>query len=44
MLTLYDDVFSPYARKVHLALYEKGVPFECVRALHDCNRTERRIS
>jgi len=25
MLTLYDDVFSPYARKVRIALYEKGV-------------------
>jgi len=37
MLTLYDDVFSPYARKVRIALYEKGVPFERVRALHgDC--------
>jgi glutathione S-transferase len=23
MLTLYDDVFSPYARKVRIALYEK---------------------
>jgi glutathione S-transferase len=41
MLTLYDDVFSPYARKVRIALYEKGVPFERVRALHgDCNRTD----
>lgn len=41
MLTLYDDVFSPYARKVRLALYEKDVPFERVRALHgDCNRTD----
>src|SRR6266849_1320158 len=34
MLTLYDDVFSPYARKVRIALYEKGVSFERVRALH----------
>ena len=34
MLTLFDDVFSPYARKVRIALYEKGVPFERVRALH----------
>src|SRR5690242_13736647 len=33
-LTLYDDVFSPYARKVRLALYEKGIPFERVRAFH----------
>ena len=41
MLTLYDDVFSPYARKVRVALYEKNVPFERVRALHgDCNRTD----
>jgi glutathione S-transferase len=41
MLTLYDDVFSPYARKVRIALYEKGIPFERVRALHgDCNRTD----
>jgi glutathione S-transferase len=32
MFTLYDDVFSPYARKVRIALYEKGVPFERVRA------------
>jgi glutathione S-transferase/RNA polymerase-associated protein len=41
MITLYDDVFSPYARKVRIALYEKDVPFERVRALHgDCNRTD----
>src|SRR4029453_15955278 len=41
MLTLFDDVFSPYARKVRIALYEKGVPFDRVRALHgDCNRTD----
>lgn len=41
MLTLYDDVFSPYARKVRIALYEKGLDFERVRALHgDCNRTD----
>ncbi len=40
MVTLYDDVFSPYARKVRIALYEKDVPFERVRALHDCNRTD----
>src|SRR5437879_8228636 len=41
MLMLYDDVFSPYARKVRIALYEKDVPFERVRALHgDCNRTD----
>ena len=37
----YDDVFSPYARKVRIALYEKGVPFERVRALHgDFNQTD----
>jgi glutathione S-transferase len=41
MLTLFDDVFSPYARKVRIALLEKGVPFSRVRALHgDCNRTD----
>jgi glutathione S-transferase len=41
MLTLFDDVFSPYARKVRIALYEKGLSFERVRALHgDCNRTD----
>ncbi|HLK10831.1 MAG TPA: glutathione S-transferase family protein [Candidatus Binatia bacterium] len=41
MITLYDDVFSPYARKVRVALYEKGVPFERVRALGgDCNRRD----
>jgi glutathione S-transferase len=41
MLTLYDDVFSPYARKVRIALYEKTIPFKRVRALHgDCNRTD----
>src|SRR5947207_6086898 len=40
MLTLFDDVFSPYARKVRIALYEKNIAFERVRALHgDCNRT-----
>ncbi|HJQ85369.1 MAG TPA: glutathione S-transferase family protein [Candidatus Binatia bacterium] len=41
MITLYDDAFSPYARKVRIALYEKDIPFERVRALHgDCNRTD----
>jgi glutathione S-transferase/RNA polymerase-associated protein len=41
MPTLYDDVFSPYARKVRIALYEKGLDFERIRALHgDCNRTD----
>ncbi|MBI1814202.1 MAG: glutathione S-transferase family protein [Deltaproteobacteria bacterium] len=41
MLTIFDDVFSPYARKVRIALYEKDIPFERVRALHgDCNRTD----
>ncbi|MGH7820573.1 MAG: glutathione S-transferase family protein [Candidatus Binatia bacterium] len=40
-MKLYDDVFSPYARKVRIALYEKGLPFERIRALHgDCNRTD----
>ena len=41
VLTLFDDVFSPYARKVRIALYEKNIPFERERALHgDCNRTD----
>jgi glutathione S-transferase/RNA polymerase-associated protein len=41
MIHLYDDVFSPYARKVRIVLYEKGVAFERIRALHgDCNRTD----
>jgi glutathione S-transferase/RNA polymerase-associated protein len=41
MITLFDDVFSPYARKVRIALYEKNVPFARERALHgDCNRTD----
>lgn len=41
MIKLYDDVFSPYARKVRIALYEKGLPFERIHALHgDCNRTD----
>ena len=41
MLALFDDVFSPYARKVRLALFEKDVPFERIRALHgDCDRTD----
>jgi glutathione S-transferase len=40
-MVLYDDVLSPYARKVRIALYEKELPFERVRALHgDCNRTD----
>jgi glutathione S-transferase len=38
MLTLFDDVFSPYARKVRIALYEKGVPFD--GEPHLVNRTE----
>ena len=42
MLTLFDDVFSPYARKVRLALYEKDVPFERIRALYStCFRSFR---
>jgi len=28
MLTLYEHPLSPYARKVKICLYEKGVPFE----------------
>ncbi len=41
MLVLYDDVLSPYARKVRIALDEKGLEAERIRALHgDCNRTD----
>ncbi len=29
MLTFYEHPLSPYARKVKIVLYEKGVPFEC---------------
>jgi|HubBroStandDraft_1064217.scaffolds.fasta_scaffold21874_1 glutathione S-transferase len=29
-LTLYEHPLSPYARKVKIALYEKGIPFERV--------------
>ena len=28
MLTLFEHPLSPYAQKVKLALYEKGIPFE----------------
>lgn len=30
MLTLYEHPLSPYAQKVKIALYEKGIPFEAV--------------
>jgi glutathione S-transferase len=33
MLTLYDNPFSPFARKVRMALHWKGVAFESVDAL-----------
>ena len=33
MLTLYDNPFSPFARKVRLVLHVKGVPFESIDAL-----------
>lgn len=33
MLTLYDNPFSPFARKVRMALHFKGVEFESVDAL-----------
>jgi glutathione S-transferase len=29
MLTFYEHPLSPYARKVKICLYEKGVPFDC---------------
>src|SRR5262249_40092020 len=28
MLTLFEHPLSPYAQKVKIALYEKGIPFE----------------
>ena len=30
MITLYEHPLSPYAQKVKIALYEKGIPFEAV--------------
>ena len=33
MLTLYDNPFSPFARKVRLVLHVKGVAFESIDAL-----------
>lgn len=33
MVTLYDNPFSPFARKVRMVLQLKGVPFESVDAL-----------
>jgi glutathione S-transferase len=33
MITLYDNPFSPFARKIRMALAFKGVPFESVDAL-----------
>jgi RNA polymerase-associated protein len=33
MITLYDNPFSPFARKVRLALRHKDVPFESIDAL-----------
>jgi len=29
MLTFYEHPLSPYARKVKICLYEKGLPFDC---------------
>ena len=29
MLTFYEHPLSPYARKVKILLYEKGIPFDC---------------
>lgn len=33
MLTLYDNPFSPFARKVRMVLQWKGVSFESIDAL-----------
>lgn len=38
MLTLYDCAFSPFARKVRMALEHKGLAFTAVDALHAANR------
>jgi glutathione S-transferase len=33
MLTLYDNAFSPFARKVRMVLEHKGIPFEAIDGL-----------
>jgi glutathione S-transferase len=38
MLTLYDNAFSPFARKIRLALDYKGVPYDVIDGLMLANR------
>jgi glutathione S-transferase len=38
MITLYDNAFSPFARKVRLVLEHKGLPYEAVDGLSLKNR------
>jgi glutathione S-transferase len=38
MLTLYDNAFSPFARKVRMVLEYKGLPFEAVDGLTEAGR------
>lgn len=38
MITLYDNPFSPFARKVRMALQQKGVEYESIDALASSER------
>ncbi|MGH8286945.1 MAG: glutathione S-transferase family protein, partial [Steroidobacteraceae bacterium] len=38
MLTLYDNAFSPFARKVRMALEHKGLDFEAIDGLRSDNQ------
>ncbi len=38
MVTLYDNPFSPFARKVRMVLRHKGIAFESIDALALCER------
>ncbi len=37
MITLYDNAFSPFARKVRMVLEHKGLPFEAIDGLTAAN-------
>ena len=41
MITLYDNAFSPFARKVRMVLEHKGLPFEADRRPHAPRATPR---
>ncbi len=46
MITLYDNPFSPFARKVRMVLFWKELPFESIdtlamRHLKRCTSTNR---